>query len=121
MCIALIGGMKRLEPQYLKEAARAGIELRIFSEPSKNMDEKLLRTDAVIIFTNMVSHNAKRMAKKTAKIHGIPVLMHHACSVCTLRECLNCLNIQIVASHTTLAATAMENKLKRARKNRCNT
>lgn len=42
MCIAVIGGMKRLEPQYLKEAGKMGIELRIFNEPTKNMDEKLL-------------------------------------------------------------------------------
>jgi len=93
MCIAIIGGMKRLEPQYQREAAMRGIELRIFNAPTKDIDAKLLQADAVIIFTNMVSHNAKRMAKNAARIHGIPVYMHHACGVCSLRECLNCLRI----------------------------
>lgn len=66
-----------------------GIKLRIFNEPTKNMDEKLLQSDAVIIFTNMVSHNAEQMAKNAARIQEIPVFMYHACGVCTLRECLN--------------------------------
>jgi len=91
MCIAVIGGMKRLEPQYLREAERMGIDLRIFNDNTSSLDTKIPGSDAVIIFTNMVSHNARRVARKTARIHGIPVFMHHACGVCTLRECLGCL------------------------------
>lgn len=93
MCIAVIGGIRRQESHYLREAERLGVELRLFNEPGAEVAEKLHRTDAVIIFTNMVSHNARRMAKKAARIRGIPVFMHHACGVCTLRECLSCLKI----------------------------
>ncbi len=93
MCIAVIGGVRRLEPHYLRDAERPGIELRLFNDPGAEVADKLCRTDAVIIFTNMVSHNARRLAKKAARIHGIPVFMHHACGVCTLRECLSCLKI----------------------------
>jgi len=58
MCIAVVGGMKRLEPQYLREAGSMGVELRIFNESTRGIDEKLQLADAAIIFTNMVSHNA---------------------------------------------------------------
>lgn len=117
MCIALIGGVKRLEPRYYKEAEKMGIDLRIFNEPTKNMDEKLLQADAVIIFTNMVSHNAKRMAQRTARIQGIPVYMHHTCGVCTLRECLNCLNIINSVSPAVVAAPAMKMTSNRMERN----
>ena len=93
MCVAVIGGVRRLEQHYLREAGRMGIDLRLFNEPGAEMADKLCRADAVIIFTNMVSHNGRRLAKKAAKIHGIPVFMHHTCGLCTLRECLNCLKI----------------------------
>lgn len=93
MCIAVIGGVRRLEPHYLREAERMGIELRLFNDPGVAVADKLCRADAVIIFTNMVSHNGRRLAKKAARIHGIPVFMHHTCGLCTLRECLNCLRI----------------------------
>jgi hypothetical protein len=93
MCIAVIGGVKRLEPHYLREGERMGIELRLFNDPGAEVTEKIARADAVIIFTNMVSHNARRLAKKAARIQGIPVFMHHACGLCTLRECLGCLMI----------------------------
>ncbi len=98
MCVAVIGGVRRLGPHYLRAAERMGVELRLFNEPGAEMADKLYRADAMIIFTNMVSHNGRRLAKKAAKLHGIPVFMHHTCGLCTLRECLNCLKIVSDAS-----------------------
>lgn len=99
MCISVVGGMKRLEPQYLKEAERMGVELRLFNNEATGLETRLYGSDAIIIFTNMVSHNARRVARKTGRIHGIPVFMHHACGVCTLRECLGCLVTLEVNDH----------------------
>ncbi len=93
MCIALIGGMDRLEKHYLGEAGRAGIELRVFTRSVNNMGAKLKKADAVVIFTNKVSHRVKNEAMSAAKLNNIPVFMHHSCGVCTLRDCLNCLLI----------------------------
>lgn len=95
MSIALIGGMDRLGEQYLKEARRLGMELRIFSQSEKNLGTKISNMDAVVIFTNKVSHQARNEALNSAKKRGIPVFMHHACGVCTLRECLNCLHVAL--------------------------
>lgn len=91
MCIALIGGMDRLEKHYRDEAERAGVDLRVFNRAEVNIVSKLKNVDALVIFTNKVSHNVKKQAMSAARANGIPVFMHHSCGVCTLRDCLNCL------------------------------
>jgi DNA-binding MurR/RpiR family transcriptional regulator len=90
MCIALIGGMDRLEKHYREEAERAGITLQVFSKSQTNIAAKLKKADAMVIFTNKVSHRVKVEAMQVAKARAIPVIMQHACGVCTLRNCLEC-------------------------------
>ena len=93
MSVILVGGMDRLVEKYRTEAKRQGMDLRIFSQAENNMAVKIKGADAVVIFTNKVSHHARNEAMSAAKKQGIPVFMHHACGVCTLRECLVCLNM----------------------------
>ena len=90
MCIALIGGMKRLESHYVDNAASLGIELRVFNESETKIGRKIRHVDAMVIFTNKVSHRLRLEAVKAAKANGIPVLMEHSCGICTFRECLSC-------------------------------
>ena len=101
MSIILVGGMDRLGEKYQQEARRTGIKLFIFSQAGHNMGCKIKGADAVVIFTNKVSHHARNEAVTAAKRHGIPVFMHHACGVCTLRECLKCIQIFHEAQGTT--------------------
>lgn len=91
MCIALVGGMDRLERHYREEAARLGIDMRVFTRSETNITAKLRHMDAMVIFTNKVSHRARNEAVRSAKANSIPVFMCHSCGVCTLRDCLNCL------------------------------
>jgi hypothetical protein len=93
MSVVLIGGMDRLEPQYLREAEKVGVELSVFTTAQNGIAAKLKHADAVVIFTNKVSHRAKNEAMTAARANDIPVFMHHACGVCTLRECLKCMHI----------------------------
>jgi hypothetical protein len=93
MCIALLGGMDRLGKHYLEEAGRVGIDLKVFSRDEVNIGSKIKNVDAMVIFTNKVSHNMKSKALKEARAKGIPVYMHHSCGICSLRECLNCLRV----------------------------
>ena len=92
MKIVLIGGMERLERHYVREAQKVGISLRIFNKPENDIERKLKHTDGIILFTNKVSHQSRNDVLDVARHHGIPVFMHHSCGVCTLRECLKCLN-----------------------------
>jgi hypothetical protein len=91
MCVALIGGMDRLERHYMNEAERFGIDLRVFTKPENNTASKIKNVDALVIFTNKVSHKAKKEVMNVAKARNIPVFMYHSCGVCTLRDCLSCL------------------------------
>jgi len=91
MCIALIGGMDRLERHYIEEAGKLGIDLKVFTRQEANIGSKIRNADAMLIFTNKVSHKVKAQAIKEAKAKGIPVHMQHSCGVCTLRNCLECL------------------------------
>lgn len=93
MSVVLIGGMTRLESNYIKEAKEFGVDLCIFNEIKNNIEAKIKYAEAVIIFTNKISHKARHNAFTAAKKQGVPVFMHHACGVCTLRECLNCVKM----------------------------
>jgi ABC-type uncharacterized transport system substrate-binding protein len=91
MCVAVIGGMARLERHYRQEATQAGVELRVFNQSEANIAAKLKNVDALLIFTNKVSHRARHEALSVAKAQSIPVFQYHSCGVCTLRNCLNCI------------------------------
>jgi hypothetical protein len=94
MSIVLIGGMARLERHYEKEAEKAGLQLRIFNRPENDIENKLKYAEAIVLFTNKVSHQSRNDVLKAARTHGIPVYMHHSCGVCTLRECLKCMDLK---------------------------
>ena len=91
MCIALIGGMERLERHYLEEGERAGVDLRVFNSSEVNIGSKIRNVDAMVIFTNKVSHRARREVMSMARSRSIPVFQCHSCGVCTLRDCFKCL------------------------------
>ena len=91
MCVALIGGMDRLERRYLAEAERVGISLKVFNGPKPQLISRMGNVDAMVIFTNKVSRRAKREAMGVAKSRNTPVFLHHSCGVCTLRQCFECL------------------------------
>lgn len=108
MSIVLVGGMDRLGGQYRKEAERLGMSLRIFSQAEQGMGSKIKHADAVVIFTNKISHQARHEAFSAARKVGIPVFMHHTCGVCTLRECLNCLSLTYQSADKTHTNTEKE-------------
>ena len=92
MCVALIGGMDRLERNYINEAERLGVELKVYTKSETGIASKIKHVDAVVIFTNRVSHQVKKEVMNTAKAKNIPVFQYHSCGICTLRNCLSCLN-----------------------------
>lgn len=88
MCLTLIGGMDRLIPEYIATASAGGHSLRCLSRNERNFVEKIGNPDTLIIFTNKISHEAKRKALKHAHSKKIPVRLVHSCGLSTLRECL---------------------------------
>ncbi|MEW6488055.1 MAG: DUF2325 domain-containing protein [Thermodesulfobacteriota bacterium] len=91
MCVALIGGMERSRGRYVDEARKLGVDLKVYNTAPNRMVERLAHVDGIVVLTNRVSHEAKRMAVTAAKTRRIPVLHCHACGVCSVRECLSSL------------------------------
>jgi hypothetical protein len=91
MSVALIGGMDRLVRGYITEAQRLGINLKVFTKPVKNLHSRIGDVEAIIVFTDKVSHQLKDEAKRVGRLKDIPVLMHHSCGICRLRDCLRCI------------------------------
>jgi ABC-type uncharacterized transport system substrate-binding protein len=87
----VIGGMDRLERHYRIEAKKFGIDLKVFNESAVGMAARVKKSDAVVIFTNKVSHRARKEVMNTVKTRNIPVYQYHSCGVCTLRDCFHCL------------------------------
>lgn len=88
MCVTLIGGMDRLEKDYVAAAADVGHTLRCITKNERNFTQKIGHPDALIVFTNKVSHEARRKAVQMARAQNIPVQLVHSCGVSSLRECL---------------------------------
>ena len=87
MSVTLIGGMDRLKPDYIAAAKACGHSLKCVSRNEPNFSAKIGNPDALIVFTNKVSHEAKRKAVQIAKSRNIPLHMIHSCGVSSLREC----------------------------------
>lgn len=88
MCVALVGGMDRLERDYKNEAKRHGVHLKVFTKAKIGLAARLMSVDAIVVFTGKVSHCIRNTAVSAAKSRNVPVVMCHSCGVCSLRECL---------------------------------
>ena len=80
MCVTLIGGMDRLKQDYIAAARQGGATLKCISRNERNFVDKIGNPDAIIVFTNKVSHEANR---------NIPIHLVHSCGVSSLRDCLS--------------------------------
>lgn len=86
MCAVLIGGIDRLKADYRKAAVQAGFRLKCISRNERNIGERIGQPDVIIIFTNMVSHEARNKAVRHASEKGIPCRLVHACGVSSLKQ-----------------------------------
>lgn len=93
MSVILLGGVTRYLELYAKGAQAFGIDLHVLDESSLNLADGLQHMDAVVIFAGKISHDARINVFTEAKKRRIPVFMHHACGVCALWECLNCIKL----------------------------
>lgn len=63
--------------------------LKCISRNERNFVDKIGNPDAIIVFTNKVSHEAKRKALLHARSRNIPIHLVHSCGVSSLRDCLS--------------------------------
>jgi len=91
MSIVVLGGMDRLERQYVDEGEKHGIKLKIFSRLEGNLSSRLGFPDAFIIFTGKISHKALKNTSNIAKSRNIPVYYCHSAGMCSFKDCLKCI------------------------------
>jgi hypothetical protein len=103
MRISLVGGIDRLQRHYRQEAKDLGVELQIFNRSEINLQDKLGQTTAVVLFTSKVSHRARLQVMGVAQARSIPVFQSHNCGICALRDCLNCVKLEISGKHSAAA------------------
>lgn len=89
MCAALIGGMDRLKREYMTEAKKNGVKLKHYTGKERKIGSSLGRVDFVVMFTNKVSHKARKDVLDAVRGTDVPVYMHHSCGISTLRKCLD--------------------------------
>lgn len=88
MCVTLIGGMDRLRADYMEVAREGGHKLKCIPRNERNFEDKIGNPDKVIVFTNKISHEARRKAVNLARARSIPIDLIHSCGVSSLRQCL---------------------------------
>lgn len=88
MCIALVGGMDRLKRDYENTARRCGVKLKVFTGKESCLVDKMGQVDMAILFTSMISHNARTEVMQKSRSMGIPVTFLHSNGVSGLRQCL---------------------------------
>lgn len=89
MCAALVGGMDRLKREYVDEAKRNGVKLKCYTGKERKISGTLGKVDFVVLFTNKVSHKAKKDVLAALRGKDVPILMRHSCGISTLRKCLD--------------------------------
>ena len=89
MCVTLIGGMDRLKQDYIAAARQGGAPLNSISRTAPMFVDNIGNPEAIIEFTNKVSHEAKRKALLHARSRNIPIHLVHSCGVSSLRDCLS--------------------------------
>jgi len=89
MCVAIVGGLDRLKRDYENAAKRCGVKLKVFTGKESCLADKIGRVDMAILFTSMVSHNARTEVMQRSKSLGIPVAFLHSNGVSGLRQYLS--------------------------------
>lgn len=89
MCVTLVGGMDRLQAEYMEAARQIGHSLKCIARNEKNFADKIGNPDRLIVFTNKISHEARQKVMRVARRKNIPVFLLHSCGISTLRNCLD--------------------------------
>lgn len=88
MSIVLIGGHDRMHEEYKTIGCKHGHRLKVFTQMTARFDKNIGSPDAIVLFTNTVSHKMLLAAVKEAKRKNIPVIRCHTSSGTSLDETL---------------------------------
>lgn len=88
MTVVMVGGLKRLERHYLSAAAEERIDLRILNRCCPEFSRRIGGADAVILFTDLVSHESAKQVYQFARTSDLCLVCSHNSSLTAAKRCL---------------------------------
>lgn len=88
MNIVLVGGHDRMHSEYKGIGKKNGFKLKVFTQITPQFGKSIGNPEAIVLFTNTVSHKMVNTAIKEAKRKNIPITRCHTSSANSLDETL---------------------------------
>ena len=89
MSIAILGGLDRLKPHYLRHGRNLGFnDVKVFSKKFPDMVKRLSKFERIVICTGNVAHTMVEGTIRMAQNNGIPVGRIHSSGVNAMKKCL---------------------------------
>jgi hypothetical protein len=88
MSIAILGGLDRLKPHYLRHGRSLGFNnVKVFSKKFPDMVKRLSKFERIVICTGNVAHSMVEGTVRMAQINGIQIGRTHSSSVSAMKKC----------------------------------
>ena len=88
MSIAILGGLDRLKPHYLRHGRSLGFNnIKVFSKKFPDMVKRLSKFERIVICTGNVAHTMVEGTVRMAQINGIQIGRTHSSSVSAMKKC----------------------------------
>jgi hypothetical protein len=92
--IAILGGLDRLKPHYLRHGRNLGLnDVKVFSKKFPDMVKRLSKFERIVICTGNVAHEMVKGTVRMAQANGIPIGRTHSSSVSAMKKCLEQISI----------------------------
>jgi len=75
MKVAIVGGLSRMEKNYLKACKQEGYKAKVYNTLTKDFQSSLKSSDCVLLMVNLCSHNMANASKNICKKLGIPFIL----------------------------------------------
>ena len=89
MSVVIVGGNDKMIRQYEDLCKNYKCKVKVFTQPSSNLREKIGRPDLMILFTNTVCHKMIVTATQTAGKNNIEIARSHSSSATALKKILS--------------------------------
>ena len=94
MSIAILGGLDRLKPHYLRHGRSLGFNnVKVFSKKFPDMVKRLSKFEKIVICTGNVAHSMVEGTVRMAQANGIQIGRTHSSSVSAMKKCLQQISI----------------------------
>ena len=80
MSIVIIGGHDRMVYQYKKICKQYNCKVKVFTQMSASLSKQIGTPDAIVLFTNTVSHKMVKCALTEAERGNVDVIRSHTSS-----------------------------------------